>query len=336
MSHRVRGAQFPRLTKPSTHPMRFNKLDLNLLVALDALLTERSITRAAERLHMSQPAMSNAVARLRSYMDDPLVVRVGRKLELTPRAERLKETVRDLLVRIDSTITAPPVFDPARSNRRFTLIVSDYTSQIIMPRVLRQAEQLGSQTSLRMIRLDDTQSSVRLLERGEADLLLIPQPYVSPLHPSEYLMSEDHVALVWRDAAVARCPLDLEAYCEARHVLFQLVGHDEPAYEQWFIDRVGTSRKAGALTYGFGAMPFLVIGTELIATVHRRMAMQLVGVLPLVIRELPFEMPPLELAVQWHAQREDDPGLCWLRQLVQNAADEVKSPAAVTPLKAVA
>lgn len=303
--------------------MRFNNLDLNLLVALDALLTERSITRAAQRLHMSQPAMSNAVARLRLHMGDALVVRVGRQMELTPRAQRLQETVRDLLVRIDATISAQPAFDPMRSSRRFTLITSDYTSQIIVPQVLRQAEQQGSGISLRMVRLDDTHSSVRILERGEADLLLIPQPYVSPLHPSEPLLREDHVAMLWRDAALAHRPLDLQAYCQARHVLFQLAGHDEPAYEPWFTDRFGMPRKVGAVTYGFGAMPFLVIGTELVATVHRRMAMQLTGTLPLIMRELPFEMPALELAVQWHAQREDDPGLQWLRQLVQVAAERV-------------
>lgn len=307
--------------------MRFNKLDLNLLVALDALLTERSITRAAERLHLSQPAMSNAVARLRSHMDDALVVRVGRKLELTPRAQRLQAVVRDLLVRIDSTITAPPAFDPASSDRRFTLITSDYTSHILVPRVLRQAEQQGSRVSLRMMPLDDTALPQRMLERGEADLLLMPRAYVAPLHPSVLLLQEDHVALLWRDAALAQRPLDLQAYQAARHVLFQLARHEEPAYEKWYIDRFGASRQVGAVACGFGAMPFLVIGTELVATVHRRMARQLAGALPLVMRELPFELPLLELSMQWHQQRDDDPGLQWLRVQVLAAAEGLDAAA---------
>ena len=98
-----------RIDAVDTSPrMRFNKLDLNLLVALDAMLAERSISKAAERLHLSQSAMSNALARLRDYFDDELLVQVGRKLELTPRAETLKESVRDVLVRVDSAILAQP------------------------------------------------------------------------------------------------------------------------------------------------------------------------------------------------------------------------------------
>ena len=111
--------------------MRLNKLDLNLLVALDAMLTETSITVAAQRLHMSQSAMSNALGRLRDHFQDKLLVQVGRRMEITPRGLVLREAVRDVLMRIDTTIAAQPEFDPAKSEREFTLLVSDYTLSLI-------------------------------------------------------------------------------------------------------------------------------------------------------------------------------------------------------------
>jgi LysR family nod box-dependent transcriptional activator len=116
--------------------MRFNKLDLNLLVALDAMLLERNISRAAERLHVSQSAMSSSLARLRTYFDDPLLVQVGRRMELTPRAQALKEVVRDILGRVDTAIATRPQFDPAQSDREFRLLVSDYTLVTLMPHLL--------------------------------------------------------------------------------------------------------------------------------------------------------------------------------------------------------
>lgn len=119
--------------------MRFNRLDLNLLVALDALLTERSITRAAERVHLSQSAMGNALGRLREHLGDELLVQVGRQMELTPRAEVLQEAVRDVLVRIDTSIAAQPEFNCSRSDREFKLFISDYSMDMLMPHALALA-----------------------------------------------------------------------------------------------------------------------------------------------------------------------------------------------------
>src|SRR5579862_6764962 len=107
--------------------MRYNKLDLNLLVALDHLLHLRSVSGAAERMNMTQSAMSNALFRLREYFKDDLLVKIGRRMELTPRAESLKDAVRDILVRVEWTVAATSQFDPARSERQFNVLVSDYS-----------------------------------------------------------------------------------------------------------------------------------------------------------------------------------------------------------------
>src|SRR5215207_1307427 len=167
--------------------MRFNKLDLNLLVALDALLTECSISRAATRVHLSQSAMSNALARLRAFFGDDLLVPVGRTMELTPRAQAMKEPVRDVLVRIDSAIVAHPQFDPSRSDRSFQLLVSDYTTVTLMPHLLALTRRESATVRFLLCPLPHLEQPARALVRGEADLLVVPRNYCSPDHPVELL-----------------------------------------------------------------------------------------------------------------------------------------------------
>ena len=117
--------------------MRYHRLDLNLLFALKALLTEKNVTRAGETVHVTQSAMSGILARLRNYFDDPLIVQVGRRMELTPLAESLVEPVSDVLMRIDATIATRPQFKPGASQRHFSMIASDYVTRVLLLDVLR-------------------------------------------------------------------------------------------------------------------------------------------------------------------------------------------------------
>jgi DNA-binding transcriptional LysR family regulator len=304
--------------------MRFNKLDLNLLVALDALLTERNITRAAERVHLSQSAMSNALSRLREYFDDELLVQVGRRMEPTPRADVLREAVRDVLLRIDTTIAAQPEFDPSESEREFSLFVSDYSMEVLIPHALALANLQRSKVRFRL--LPQIASPYRALERGETDLLIIPKAYLSPDHPSVVLFKESFVCVVWRDSQLARAELTIERYVEAGHVVMQPPETNQPAFEDWFVQRYGISRRNQVLSYSFGSMPYLVVGTELIATVHSRLAQRLLPALPITPLPVPLPMPELEQSMQWHKYRSQDPGLVWLRSLLQQAALVMDAP----------
>ena len=193
--------------------MRFNKLDLNLLVALDAMLTERGISRAAERLHMSQSAMSNALARLRDYFGDELLVPVGRKMALTPQAELLREAVRDVLLRVDTTITARPRFDPASASREFKLFVSDYTLTTLIPPLLALAHRQAPGVTVQLTAHVALQQQA--LERGEVDLLVIPLAYCSPDHPTQTLFEEDFCCVVWQGSRLARQGLTLQPMVQA-------------------------------------------------------------------------------------------------------------------------
>jgi len=301
--------------------MRFNKLDLNLLVALDALLRHESISRAAETLHMSQSAMSNALARLREYFDDELLVQVGRRMEPTPRAEALRDAVRDVLLRVDTTIAIQPGFDPVQSDREFKLFVSDYTLQVLAPHLM--AVLAERQAGIRLQLLPQSAHPQRALERGEADLLIIPNEYGSPDHPSEPLFEETFCCLVWAGSRWARQQaISFDDYAAASHVVMQPTG-GQPAFESWFMQRYGLRRHIGISTYSFGSLPPLVLHTERIATVHQRLATLAARQLPLSLIPAPVPIPTMQQSVQWHKYRSQDPGLVWLRGALGEAVERM-------------
>lgn len=318
--------------------MRFNRLDLNLLVALDALLTERSVTRAAERLNLSPSATSDALARLRDYFEDELLVQVGRRMEPTPRAEGLQAAVRDVLVRVDSTIATQPQFDPTTTDRRFRIFASDYTQMVLGPQLVARAAAQGSRAGFDF--LPQVAQPHRDLERGEADLLVLPQTLMSPLHPSEVLYEERFVCVVWAGSRLAQAGLTRQRYLDAAHVVMRPQATAGDSFEEWFIKRLGVQRRVAATSYGFATVPALVVGTEWVATLHARLASQLCAMWPLRLLPCPLDIAPMQQSMQWHRYRSTDPGLRWLRGLLAEAAAALppaaftEPPAAATPAPA--
>lgn len=292
--------------------MRFNKLDLNLLVALNALLTERNTSRAGERIHLSQPAMSNALARLREYFEDDLLVQQGRQFILTPRAESLVEPVREVLMSIESTIATKPVFEPSTASKVFSVVLSDFTMTVFVPELVRHlyAAAPGVRLDLRM--LNDT--PLAQLEDSGADLLIIPSQYVSDEHPSSPLFRESYLCVTWEGNQYVKDELTFENYLVCGHVVAQYAaGFKAPAFDSWFLDRFGVKRRVEITAPSLAALPSLVVGTDRIATVHRRLAERARAFLPIKIWEAPLEIPILEQTMQWHRHRSNDPGLKWLR-----------------------
>jgi LysR family transcriptional regulator, nod-box dependent transcriptional activator len=299
--------------------MRFNKLDLNLLVALDALLSEQNISRAAEKLHLSQSAMSNALARLREYFDDELLVQVGRKMEPTLRAEALKDPVRDILVRVDATVAVQPEFVPAQANRVFRLFVSDYTMTTLMPHLIALAYEQAP--GIRFDLRPQVAQPHRVLERGEADLLIIPKEYCSSEHPAEVLFEETFCCVMWDQSALASGVMTAERYMAAGHIVVQ-PGDVHSALEDWFMHRLGIVRRVEATTYSFVSPARLLIGTNRIATLHRRLARQARDSgLPIAVSDVPVPVPTMEQSMQWHQHRGSDPGLSWLRATLKQAVE---------------
>src|SRR5690606_39676458 len=213
--------------------MRYQRIDLNLLVALDILLAERNVTRAAERLHITQSAASGVLSRLRDYFEDPLLVQVGRDMRLTPLAENLVEQVRDIIVRIDSTMAARPEFDPAEAQRHFVIIASDYVSRVLMADVLQRISALAPAVTFEL--RPTTPMMVRDIEQGRVDLLITPAHLVSADHPSTPLFHDTYTVVAWDQNALCtgKTGLTLDDYHSAGHVAYRYGRGGNPAVEQW-------------------------------------------------------------------------------------------------------
>jgi DNA-binding transcriptional LysR family regulator len=304
--------------------MRYKHLDLNLLVALDALLRERNVSRAAEKIHLTQPALSNALSRLREYFADELLVKTGQRMTLTPKGEYLAKPVRELLIRIDSEIMTPPDFDPRSSSRSFSMLVSDYTTTVFVPTLLATLHRIAP-----LLRIDlqpQTGDPHELLEKGEVDFLIIPAQYVSSRHPSARLFDETYAVVAWTGNPLAQSTLTLDDYLAAGHVATNVgtagSGH-RTTLEAWFLGNAGLTRRIEVTAPTMASLAQLVVGTDRLATVHRRVALQARSHLPITIFDPPIELPTLTEMLQWNSVRETDAGLRWFRDLCLRTAGEL-------------
>ncbi|UVO54346.1 LysR family transcriptional regulator [Sphingomonas sp. SUN039] len=298
--------------------MRFQRLDLNLLVALDALLAEGSVSLAADRCCLSQSAMSSALGRLRDYFGDDLLVVRGRKMVLTARAEELVEPVRAVLEQIRTTIATTQPFDPASSDRLIRIMASDYTTEVLLASALTGIEAIAPNMRFEIQPMND--SPIETLERGLIDLLITIDYAISTGHPSRILFEDDYVIVGWAENPAMARPMTREAYFALGHVTARFGRARVSAFEDWFMRRQKQPRRVEAIAPTFLSMPGLVVGSNRIATMHRRLATRLVRHMPLVVREAPLDIPPIRQAVQWHLANSNDPGLRWITERLVEAA----------------
>jgi len=305
--------------------MDLNGLDLNLLVVLDALFTERSVTRSGERIHLSQSATSAALGRLREFFKDDLLIPVGRRMVLTPHAEGLVEPLRELLLHTEAIIKHNTTFDPGKASRNFRIMMSDYAATVLMPEILPRMEQLAPGVTLEIVSHLD--SPAEKLERGEIDLLIYPQDGNSPHHPCENLFQEDFVCLVWSQNPLVKDTLSLKQYLAMGHVGSKVGEQQTPTLDAFVFERFGYRRRIEVYAMSFNLVPELVVGTKRIATVHRRLARKQAAFLPIRLLEPPIAIPPFIETIQWHKFRDSDPGIAWLRKLIHEAANPTSAAA---------
>jgi LysR family nod box-dependent transcriptional activator len=292
--------------------MRFKHLDLNLLVALDVLLEEHNITHAAARLHMTQSATSGVLGRLRAYFEDDLLVPVGRKMIPTPLARELEIPVREVLLKIQTSITAKPVYDIAESKRHFRIMASDYLISVLFAAAIREINREAPLVTFELISPGKT--ATEMLMRGEVDLMIAPENYVAKDHPSQLLFEEEYVCVVWDQNTKVGERLPLEQYLELGHVGVAFSRSRTPGIEEWFMSRYGCKRRLEVITHDFNTLPQLVIGTERVATMHSRLAQLYARNLPLRILPPPVELPSMQEYMSWHRSLDRDPLLRWLRE----------------------
>ncbi|MEY4268870.1 MAG: hypothetical protein RLZZ58_86 [Pseudomonadota bacterium] len=301
--------------------MRFERLDLNLLVALDALLTERSVSLAAERICLSQSATSSALGRLRDYFGDELLVIKGRQMVLTARAEGLVEPVRAVLEQIRSTIAVSPTFDPATSDRSIAFMASDYSTEVLLAGALRDLEQAAPHMYFEIQSMND--QPVETLERGQIDLLLTIDYAISTEHPSQMLFEDDYVVIGCAENPAMAGDMTRALYLELGHITARHGRARAPSFDDQFMRTQPQQRRIEIVAPTFLSIPGLVVGTRRIATVHRRHAAVVARYRPIIVREVPFDIPPIRESLQWHISNDNDPAIRWLvERLVAAAAEQ--------------
>jgi LysR family transcriptional regulator, nod-box dependent transcriptional activator len=300
--------------------MSLHNFDASLLVALDALLAEKSVTRAGERLHLSQPATSIILARLRQYFGNELLVSVGRKMVLTPLAESLVQPVRSCLMQIQHTVASRTEFNPAASNRKFCVAVSDYVAAVLMPQVMWEAVRQAPGIRFELVRLDESMD--QKLDKGGIDFLVRPSIYALPNHPKELLFEDTHTCVLWRKNSLLGKTISRNQFIEAGHIAIHF-GHAPAVFEAWFAAHYGEVRKIEVITQDFEVACRLVVGTNRIATVMNRMAQLCEEYLPLRLIRPPFAIPKVTHCLQWHRYQDQDPGHIWLRGILKQAANKL-------------
>jgi len=288
------------------------RIDLNLLVILDALLGEQHVTRAAERLHLSQPAVSHALARLRDLLGDPLLVRAGSGLVPTARALELAAPLAETLAQVQSLL-APNTFDPASARRTFRLAMSDYGAAIILPGLIRTLRTEAPGIDLQISHAS-REGMVEGLLNGDIDLAAGVLPELPGDLRSTPLFEERYVCLLDRQSLPAGGVLDLPTYLSRPHVLLEMRGIGTPEIERTLTALRERRRVAISLPH-WSVAPRFISGTDLILTVASR-ALNEVDDESLIVVPPPFEIAPFTFVSAWHKRRGGDQALNWLNQRI--------------------
>lgn len=304
--------------------MNYRDLDLNLLAALHALLNTRSVSRAAEVLHIGQPACSAALARLRDHFGDELLVTVNRRMLPTPLGLQLESPVRQAFAQAEAIATRRAGFDPKIASQRFSIVCSDMVARLVLRHVVRELEQVAPNISL-TIRSVATLRSSRLpvdeaLERRGADFLVLPTRYIPSGQQRMPLFSSDISCIAWAHNPYIGERLTVDQFYSLKHVaatfgdgrVVSLENEDAVDARRW--------RKFAVKTEYFLTLPSIIIGTNYIATVPTLLASEFACHHPLRIFPAPIALPQLNEVLVWPKHLDDDPANRWLRQLIVDCA----------------
>lgn len=307
-------------------PMNFRTFDLNLLRVFDAVMTDGSLTRAAQSLAMTQPAVSHALKRLHAAVGEPLFVRAAGGMTPTPRAEALWPQVRAALAALRGAL-APEAFRPDRDAVSFRLAMVDATAAMLMPAMVQAFEQMRALANLRVLPLA-TRDPRALIERGDADLAIgyFPQaitaiqaagPHGALRH--RRLRETEYVCVMRRGHPLAGRPLTLDAFCAAHHLLVSFSGRPHGFVDQ-ALSALGRQRRIVLTVNQFFVAGRVVCASDLLTVLPAGFvdATGMAGAL--VTAPLPLALPHVQVEMVWHLRRDDDAAHAWLRRLVSDAA----------------
>jgi DNA-binding transcriptional LysR family regulator len=303
--------------------MNIKSFDLNLLLAFESLMIERNVTRAARRSGLSQPAMSNALGRLRRVFDDPLLLRTRDGMKPTPVAHSLMAPVQAALEGLRSALEERPAFDAAASRRTFHLLANDYAEIVVLAPMLSELQANAGGLTLKIDRVGNLfqpPAPSSLADLYDLALGFFPEmPSLDPSLRSDLLWEERNVCIARAGHASIRGKLSLRQYATAHHAVV-FYKSEGPGVIDTLLQQKGLSRRSMVLVPHFASAAFMVAASDVIATIPERLARQLKKGLNLQVLDIPLAIPPFRLMMLWHARGDVDPAHAWLRRLISATA----------------
>lgn len=301
--------------------MNIQTFDLNLLRVLDALLSERSVTRAAQRLHLSQPAVSNALARLRIQTGDALLVRGNGGLLPTPRAQAMATPIRQILENIESTLT-PVEFNPRTHVQTFNLMMPDYVELLLLPELIAEVSRSAPMVKLSVQSFAPTTASDCLIN-GTLDLAF---GYLGSIAEQLYrqpLLTESFVCVVRADHPRIKDSLSLEQFLTENHALVSPQGGGFSGLVDDLLAQQGLKRNVVLSIPHFTIVPSIIINTDLIITMTKSTAQKYLHQYAIKILPSPFNIPEYAVSQAWHSRTQNEPSHRWLREIIQHIANTI-------------
>jgi LysR family transcriptional activator of mexEF-oprN operon len=304
--------------------INLTRIDLNLLVAFDALLTERSVTKAASRVGLGQSAMSHNLARLRQLFADELLVRSPEGMRPTPKALALADRVRITLSGIQTLVSREEKFEPAKAERTFSIGLPDSVEMLIGPKLLAIGCEEAPGVRFRLYSTDERQ----LLDEIDADNIDIGIGIGTfpggQVHHKRRLLATDSYLCMFNAAKVGfKPPISLKNYVRLPHVLTSLRKGERGVVDD-ALERIGQSRKVALITPRFIGVPFLVAGAPVLTTMHARLARIFAKELNLSLSRVPIDLPEVAISMLWHASYDSDPSHAWLRMAIVRASGKAR------------
>ena len=296
------------------HHFNLAGIDLNLLVVFDALMTEQHLTRAAQKIGLSQPATSNALSRLRSLFNDDLFIKTSKGMTPTPRAIELAASIHQSLLQVQTAIYSEPEFIPQKSDRVFRLGMDDYSELVFLPKLLAQMQILAPKVKIQ-VRSTNWMRSPKLLDADEIDLAVGHCPQFQPWHTKQLLYEEYFVCVASAKRFKNRKAIAIDEYVAATHLLVSpkedMVGLVDEALAQQNL-----SRNVAMSVPNFLIVPFILVNTNFIATLPAHLVTTFVEVWQLYACPLPFQMNGFSVDLLWHNKNDREAGHVWLRNLM--------------------
>ncbi|MEP4892282.1 MAG: LysR family transcriptional regulator [Aliiglaciecola sp.] len=302
--------------------MRFEQLDLNLLVALDILLEEQNITRSADRLHLSQSATSGILSRLRAFFEDDLLVQIGKKMQPTPFALELQGPVAGVLATVRGSIIGKKANNPEHSERHFKIIATDYVIQVLLSHMVAEVAKLAPKVTFEF--LTPFAHEMTILSKGGADLMVAPEDIILSNYSNQALISDELICVADVNNSEIGETLTLEQFSTIGHVSVGFARVSLQSIEHWLVNTLETKRRIEVITSDFSTMLNAVLNTKRVAIVPRHFAEMHLQHKSLKVVKLPFDPPNLKESLMWHPTLDNDPMHRWLRQQIIDCAANFK------------